>query len=247
MKRPGVNLLILWEEYRDAHPDGYSYSRFCDLFREFERRLSPVTRQHHAAGDKLFVDYSGKNIVIADPATGGTARGGDFRRRARRLELHLRGGDAHASLARLDWRACADAALFRRVAPAFRARQPEERRPQAVFYDPEINRSYATMAAHYDVGVLRPGRESRRTKPKSRPGFVLPKARFRPAAPSDLLLFGRVQQRDREGARSHERPAVFRGGFNSPATEVRFSASARYGGRARGWADAPGGGGARGW
>jgi transposase len=70
MKRPGVNLLILWEEYRDAHPDGYGYSRFCDLFREFERRLSPVMRQHHAAGDKLFVDYSGKKASIADPATG---------------------------------------------------------------------------------------------------------------------------------------------------------------------------------
>src|SRR5688572_22775209 len=41
-KRPGVNLMVLWEEYRDANPDGYRYSRFCDLFRSFERRLSPV-------------------------------------------------------------------------------------------------------------------------------------------------------------------------------------------------------------
>jgi transposase len=49
--------MVLWEEYRDGHPDGYGYSRFCDLFREFERRLSPVMRQHHAAGDKVFVDY----------------------------------------------------------------------------------------------------------------------------------------------------------------------------------------------
>jgi hypothetical protein len=49
LKRPGVNLMVLWEEYRDRHPDGYGYSRFGDLFREFERRLSPVMRQHHAA------------------------------------------------------------------------------------------------------------------------------------------------------------------------------------------------------
>jgi hypothetical protein len=54
MKRPGVNLTVLWEEYRQRYPDGYSYSRFCDLFRQFERRLSPVMRQHHAAGAKLF-------------------------------------------------------------------------------------------------------------------------------------------------------------------------------------------------
>ena len=70
LKRPGVNLMVLWEEYRDRHPDGYGYSRFCDLFREFERRLSPVMRQHHAAGDKVFVDYSGKKIGIVDPETG---------------------------------------------------------------------------------------------------------------------------------------------------------------------------------
>ena len=62
--------MVLWEEYRDSHPDGYGYSRFCDLFRSFERRLSPVMRQHHVAGDKTFVDYSGKRIAIADGATG---------------------------------------------------------------------------------------------------------------------------------------------------------------------------------
>lgn len=41
LKRPGVNLVVLWEEYREVHPEGYGYSRFCDLFREFEARLSP--------------------------------------------------------------------------------------------------------------------------------------------------------------------------------------------------------------
>ena len=70
LKRPGVNLVVLWEEYRAADPGGYGYSRFCDLFREFEQRLSPVMRQTHAAGDKVFVDYSGKKLGIIDPATG---------------------------------------------------------------------------------------------------------------------------------------------------------------------------------
>jgi transposase len=46
------------------------YSRFCELFRVFEQRLSPVMRQHHVAGDKVFVDYSGKRVPIVDPATG---------------------------------------------------------------------------------------------------------------------------------------------------------------------------------
>ncbi|MEX6509196.1 hypothetical protein AB5S17_22975, partial [Jiella sp. M17.18] len=63
-------LQILWDEYRAVHPAGYGYSRFCELFRSFERRLSPTMRQEHVAGDKVFVDYSGKKIAIADPRTG---------------------------------------------------------------------------------------------------------------------------------------------------------------------------------
>jgi len=70
MRRPGVNLVVLWEEYRATQPEGYGYSRFCDLYREFERRLTPVIRQHHTAGDKVFVDYSGKRVPIVDPSTG---------------------------------------------------------------------------------------------------------------------------------------------------------------------------------
>ena len=70
LKRPGVNLLVLWDEYRAIHPEGYAYSRFCQLFREFERRLSPTMHQQHVAGHKAFVDYSGKRVPIIDPATG---------------------------------------------------------------------------------------------------------------------------------------------------------------------------------
>src|SRR3954467_4377965 len=70
VKRPGVTLMTLWEEYRESEPEGYGYSRFCDLFRSFERHLSPVMRQHHVAGDKVFVDFSGKRLEVIDPASG---------------------------------------------------------------------------------------------------------------------------------------------------------------------------------
>ncbi|WP_268902614.1 transposase, partial [Brucella endophytica] len=70
LKKPGVTLSILWEEYRAVHPEGYGFSRFCDLFRGFERRLTPTMRQVHIAGDKVFVDYSGKTLPIVDRKTG---------------------------------------------------------------------------------------------------------------------------------------------------------------------------------
>ena len=42
--------MVLWEEYRAVDPAGYGYSRFCDLFREFERRLSPTLASHYGVG-----------------------------------------------------------------------------------------------------------------------------------------------------------------------------------------------------
>ena len=60
------------------HTEGYGYSRYCDLLRGFERRLTPVMRQHHVAGEKAFVDYSGKRIGIADPSTGEIREAGIF-------------------------------------------------------------------------------------------------------------------------------------------------------------------------
>jgi transposase len=63
-------MAILWEEYQETRPEGYGYSRFRDLLCRFERRLTPAMRQSHVAGDKAFVDYSGKRIGIADSTTG---------------------------------------------------------------------------------------------------------------------------------------------------------------------------------
>ncbi len=59
LKRKHVTLSILWDEYIEQHPDGYRYSRFCELYRSWEGKLSVTMRQAHAGGEKLFVDYAG--------------------------------------------------------------------------------------------------------------------------------------------------------------------------------------------
>jgi transposase len=153
MKRPGVNLTVLWEEYRQRYPDGYSYSRFCDLFRQFERRLSPVMRQHHAAGAKLFVDYSGKRVPIIDPATGVVHQ----------AELFVAVlGASNYTYAEATWTQSlpdwigAHVRMFRFYDGVPRLLVPDNLKSgihKASFYDPEVNRSYGMMAAHYDVGI----------------------------------------------------------------------------------------------
>ena len=165
VKRPGVNLQVLWDEYRHAHPEGYGYSRFCDLFREFERRLSPVMRQHHVAGDKLFVDYSGKKVGIVDPVTGVV--------REAEIFVGVLGASnytyAEATFTQTlpDWIG-AHVRMFRFLGGVPRLLVPDNLKSgvnKPSFYDPEINRSYGAMAAHYDVGVL-PARP-RRPKDKA--------------------------------------------------------------------------------
>ena len=64
LKRRGVTLMILWEEHRGECPDGHGYSRFCEIYSEWRKRLSPVMRQTHVAGDKLFVDWAGDTVDI---------------------------------------------------------------------------------------------------------------------------------------------------------------------------------------
>ncbi len=154
MKRPGVSLLILWEEYDAAHPEGYGYSRFCELYRAFERRLSPTMRQTHVAGHKAFVDYSGKKVADRRPVHRRDAHGGDLRRRAGRIEPDLCRGDLDADPAGLDWRARPHVSV---LGAAPRLLVPDNLKSgvnKPSFYDPELNRTYAAMAAHYGVGVL---------------------------------------------------------------------------------------------
>ena len=70
LRRKGVTLSLLWEEYRADHPDGYGYSRFCELYTRWEGKLPPVMRQRHTAGERLFVDYAGHRIDVIAPKTG---------------------------------------------------------------------------------------------------------------------------------------------------------------------------------
>lgn len=154
LKRPGVNMMILWEEYRRAHPEGYGYSRFCDLFRGFERRLTPVMRQHHVAGDKVFVDYSGKRIGIVDPVTGEIREAEIFV--AVLGASNLTYAEATWTQKLPDWTG-AHVRMFRFFNGAPRLLVPDNLKSgvhKASFYDPEINRTYGALASHYGVGVL---------------------------------------------------------------------------------------------
>ena len=173
LKRPGVNLMVLWEEYRDVQPTGYGYSRFCELFRGFERRLSPVMRQDHPAGDKVFVDYSGKTLGIVDRTTGEIRQAEIFV--AVLGASNYTYAEATWSQALPDWIG-AHVRMFRHFGGVPRLVVPDNLKSgvhKASFYDPELNRSYGVMAAHYGIGVLPARPRKPRDKAKVEAGVRL--------------------------------------------------------------------------
>jgi transposase len=154
LRRPGVTLQLLWEEHRGAYPDGYGYSRFCELYRAWEGRLSPTMRQAHVAGARLFVDYAGTTLEVIDGATGEVIT-------AQLFVAAL--GASNQTYAEATWtQGLADwigshtraFAFFGGVPAMVVSDNLKSGITKACFYEPAVNRTYAEMAAHYDTAVL---------------------------------------------------------------------------------------------
>jgi transposase len=155
LKRKHVTLLIVWDEYIAANSGGYSYSRFCELYRGFESKLSPTMRQTHAAGERLFVDYAGDGVpVVIDRLTGEI--------RNAQIFVAVLGASsftfAHASWTQTlpDW-ISAHVHAFEVIGGVPHLLVPDNTKTaviKACLYDPQINRTYAEMAAHYGTAIL---------------------------------------------------------------------------------------------
>jgi transposase len=173
LRRKGVTLSLLWEEYRCDHPDGYGYSRFCELYTRWEGKLSPVMRQRHPAGERLFVDYAGHTIDVIDPETGEV--------RTAQVFVAVLGAsnytfvDATWTQSLPDWIASHVRALgfFGGVTAQIVSDNLKAGVTKACFYDPAINRTYADMAAHYDTSVVPARPYKPKDKAKAEGGVLL--------------------------------------------------------------------------
>ena len=154
LRRKGVTLQLVWEEYRAVYPDGYGRSWFCELYRAWEGRLSPTMRQAHVAGEKLFVDYAGTTIDIFDAATGEV--------HACQLFVAALGASsmtyAEATFTQTlsDWIGSHTRAFafFGGVPGMVVSDNLKSGITKACFYEPAVNRAYAEMATHYDTAIV---------------------------------------------------------------------------------------------
>ena len=155
LKRKHVTLQILWDEYFAESPSGYSYSRFCELYRGFAAKLSVTMRQTHAAGERLFVDYAGDGVpVVVDRLTGEI--------RMAQIFVAVLGASSF-TFARATWTQTlpdwidAHVHTLNAIGGVPQLLVPDNTKTaviKACLYDPQVNRTYAEMAAHYDTHIL---------------------------------------------------------------------------------------------
>jgi transposase len=154
LRRPGVTLMLLWEEYRQREPDGYQYSRWCELYRAWEGRLSPTMRQSHPAGERMFVDYAGQTVDVIDGSTG-EARPAQIFVAAMGASNYTY-AEATATQSLPDWIGAHVRALaFMGGVPAqLVPDNPKVGVDRANWYEPGLNRTYLDLATHYGTAIL---------------------------------------------------------------------------------------------
>ena len=154
LRRAGVTLALLWEEYRARDPGGYGYSRFCELYRRWEGRLSPTMRQTHTAGEKMFVDYAGQTIGVIDGLTGEVHEAQLFVACLGASSYTYAEATMTQSLA--DWTGSHVRAFdfFGGVTAQVVCDNLKSGITKACFHEPAVNRTYADLAAHYKTAVV---------------------------------------------------------------------------------------------
>src|SRR5947207_1764051 len=149
-----LTLQLAWEEYRQAHPDGCGYSRFCELYQQWRQQLDVVLRQEHKAGEKLFVDYAGATSPLHDP------QGGPVRQASIFVAVlgasNYTYAEATESQELENWIG-SHLRTFEFLGGVPKLVIPDNTRTgvnRACRYEPDLNRTYHELAMHYGVAVL---------------------------------------------------------------------------------------------
>jgi len=172
-KSKHVTLQLLWEEYRAVEPEGYQYSRFCELYRRWRGTQDVVLRQEYKAGEKLFVDWAGATIPIYSRTGGETTPA--------HLFVAVLGASSYT------WaEATADEQMVSWLTAHMRAFEffggvpklvipdnPKTGVTRACRYDPDLNPTYHEMAMHYGVGVVPARPRKPRDKAKVESGVLV--------------------------------------------------------------------------
>lgn len=173
LRKKGVTLLLIWEEFKDLYPEGLQYSQFCNLYRHWRKRLDLVMRQDHKAGEKLFVDYCGQTIPILDQKTGKPHQAQIF------VAVLGASNYTYAEASRsqsLDNWIGAHERTFHFFGGVQELVIPDNLKSgvsKACRYDPDINPTYHDFSVHYNTTIMPARVRKPRDKAKAEAGVLL--------------------------------------------------------------------------
>ena len=166
LKRKRVTLQLLWYEYKQVNPEGYQYSQFCHLYRQWVKKLDVTLRQEHRAGEKLFIDYAGQTAPIVDRSTGEIIEAQIFI--ATLGASNYTFAEATVSQDLPSWINSHVRAFefFQGVAEILVPDNLKAGVSSPCRYEPDINPTYQDLAQHYGAVVIpaRPGKEGIRLR-----------------------------------------------------------------------------------
>jgi len=156
LRNPLVTLLLLHEEYIESCPnkEGYGYTWFCNNYKQYAKKINPSMRLVHKAGEKIFIDFSGKTVDIIDPKTGVVTTAELFIG-----VLPASGYPFVKAIASQKKRDFIDAhtdmfAYFDGVSELLVPDNLKSAVIKADNYDPDVNVDYIAMARHYKTVVM---------------------------------------------------------------------------------------------
>ena len=153
-KNKDLTLQTVWQERRENDPEGYGYSRFCDLYRRWLKQLDLVLRQDHRAGEKMFVDYAGATIPIHDPQTGAIQPAAVF--------VAVQGASSYTFVEATsgqdlpNWIGSHIRAFefFGGVAEVVVPDNLKSAVTHPSYYEPDLNPTYRDLAEHYAIAII---------------------------------------------------------------------------------------------
>jgi transposase len=164
LKRPGVTLQLLWQEYKEAHPDGYQYSRYCEIYEMWRKKNDVYTPIPHKAGEELFVDYSGDKMTYVCPSSGKPLEAEIF------VAVLGASGRIYAEASRSQQLLCwieSNINAFEYNGGVTKLIIPDNLKSAVTHpdrYEASINSTYADMANHYGTFIV----PARMVKPKDK-------------------------------------------------------------------------------
>lgn len=154
MKKKSVTLALLWQEYKEAYPDGYQMTQFRGIYRKFAKKIRLSLRQTYKFGSTMFVDYAGQTVPIHDRVTGAISQA--------QIYVAVLGASNYAyaeatpdqSMASWIGSHVRTFEYFQGVTEKIICDNLKSGVTSPCRYEPDINLTYADLAVHYDTVIM---------------------------------------------------------------------------------------------